>query len=194
MSAGRLSVAFFAIRTAQNRANAPDDPTTASVSKTLASILHETRFEWRPPRGTDAASIDVTFPHRRALKYLGFVVSRRGGPDAHVQQQLGIARRVVERMESEYGGCAVVTFNQALLMWTIHGRVHVGWPAAVLPPPLDAGHERPSSLHVRSPRARSAKSCALRGDNRGRPANAGRSAVRLSRGPWFALPPGHSRP
>ena len=39
-------------------------------------------------------------------------------------------------MESEYGGSAVVTFNQALLMWTIHGRVHVEWPAAVLPPPL----------------------------------------------------------
>ena len=38
-------------------------------------------------------------------------------------------------MESEYGGRAVVTFNQALLMWTIHGRVHVEWPAAVLPPP-----------------------------------------------------------
>ena len=33
----------------------------------------------------------------------------------------------------------------------------------------------------KGPRARSAKSCALRGDNRGRPANAGRSAVRPSR-------------
>ena len=37
-----------------------------------------------------------------------------------------------------------------------------------------------SVLHTAS--SRSAKSCALRGDNRGRPANAGRSAVRLSRG------------
>ena len=31
-------------------------------------------------------------------------------------------------MELEYGGRAAVTFNQALLMWTIHGRVHLEWP------------------------------------------------------------------
>ena len=56
-------------------------------------------------------------------------------------------------------------------------------PAEIRPSPVavDAGHERPSPLYVRSPRARSAKLCALRGDNRGRPANAGRSAVRPSR-------------
>ena len=39
-------------------------------------------------------------------------------------------------MEAEYGGRALVTFNQALWLWTLHGRVHLEWPAAVLPPPL----------------------------------------------------------
>jgi hypothetical protein len=91
---------------------------------------------WAPQGGEDAAAIDVTFPHRGALTYLGFVVSRGGGPDAHVLRQAGIARRVIEKMELEYGGRTAVTFNQALLMWTIHGRVHLEWPAAVLPPPL----------------------------------------------------------
>ena len=95
----------------------------------------ETRLVWSPEGGSAVADIDATFPHRRALKYLGVRFAARGGPDAHIQQQLGIAKRVVEKMEFEYGGRAVVTFNQALLMWTIHGRVHVEWPAAVLAPP-----------------------------------------------------------
>ena len=97
----------------------------------IASVLRHTRVQG----GSAAADIDATFPHRRALKYLGVRFAARGGPDAHIQQQLGIAKRVVEKMEFEYGGRAVVTFNQALLMWTIHGRVHVEWPAAVLAPP-----------------------------------------------------------
>ena len=81
----------------------------------------ETRLVWSPEGGSAVADIDATFPHRRALKYLGVRFAARGGPDAHIQQQLGIAKRVVEKMEFEYGGRAVVTFNQALLMWTIHG-------------------------------------------------------------------------
>ena len=95
---------------------------------------------WAPQGGEDAAAIDVTFPHRGALTYLGFVVSRGGGPDAHVLRQAGIARRVIEKMELEYGGRAAVTFNQALLMWTIHGpspvRADAGRAIRVRRPPF----------------------------------------------------------
>ena len=100
-----------------------------------------TRLVWSPPAAAGpeahtAASIDAAFPQEKALLYLGFRLSARGGPDAHIQRQLGTARGTIARMEAEYGGRALVTFNQALWLWTLHGRVHLEWPAAVLPPPL----------------------------------------------------------
>ena len=93
-----------------------------------------TRFRWSPPDGAPEATIDVSFKHESTLAYLGFLVSARGGPDAHVGRQLGTASSVVDRMEAEYGGRACITFGQALYLWTLHGRSHVEWPAAVLPP------------------------------------------------------------
>ena len=39
----------------------------------------------------------------------------------------------VDRMEAEYGGRALVTVGQSMLMWTLHGRAQLEWPAAVLP-------------------------------------------------------------
>ena len=79
----------------------------------------------------------------------------------------------------------------AELLWSSLFGFRAG-PAEIRPSPVavDAGHERPSPLDVRSPRARSAKSCALRG---GQPRAArqcgsfGGSAIQRKQGPSCSL-------
>ena len=108
-----------------------------------------TRLTWAPSRASDAsraaAAIDVTFKAESTVAYLGFLLSATDGPDAHIGRQLALARETVERMEAEYGGRALVTFGQAMQLWTLHGRVHLEWPAAVLPPPRAAWDDRISA-------------------------------------------------
>lgn len=97
-----------------------------------------TRLCWEP-RTDDharraAAKIDVEFPHRESMLYLGLRLAASGGPEPHVLRQLALARATVERLEAEYGGRALVTLGHGILLWNLHGRVNLEWPAAVLPP------------------------------------------------------------
>ena len=102
---------------------APDD---ASVGAAFPAA-------YLPPGGGPQAAVSTSFRLESALTYLGFRLGPGGRP-CHAPRQLGIANGVVARMVAQYSGRTVVTFRQALQLWTLHGRVHLEWPAAVLPP------------------------------------------------------------
>jgi hypothetical protein len=121
---------------------------TVAQSKTHVALVNshfaapdfiKTRtWTWLPPARLEPdaerrrrGAIPLAFETQTGnVKYLGYVL---GDKPRHVAQQLALTKSAAERVENTAAAREGLTLSQAMWAWTIYGRHHAEWPAAIWP-------------------------------------------------------------